>query len=352
MKTGFGREKYRKSWTREADWYEPDYLEGGVRCTLCPHGCVLGEGQRGSCRVRLSEGGKLYTTVFGNPCAANVDPIEKKPFYHFLPGSEAFSIATAGCNLHCLNCQNWEISQAKAEDVPSFDMEPKKVIEEAISANCSSIAYTYTEPLVYYEYTYETAQLAREQGLRNLLVTAGYINPSPLKKLCRVVDAANVDLKGFDPVVYRKLNSVRLEPVLKSLEVMREEGLWIEVSNLIIPNMTDDLQKIREMCKWIKTNLGAETPLHFLRFHPTYRLKNLPVTPIEALRQAGNIAMEEGIEFVYLGNVPVSQNTACPNCGKVVVEREGFATVKNRLKDGKCECGREIPGVWGPGTRP
>ncbi len=336
-------------WVREADWYTPNEIsdDGPVQCELCPHGCLLQDGDRGYCRVRVSENGKLYTVAFGNPCAVHVDPIEKKPFYHFLPSSRAFSIATAGCNLHCLNCQNWEISQSRPEDVMNSDMPPEAVIREAIKSGCPSIAYTYTEPLVYYEYTYETASKAKEKGIRNLLVTAGYINPDPLRKLCRVVDGANVDLKGFDEQIYKKLNAATLKPVLKTLEIMREEGVWIEVGNLIVPSLSDDPENIRKLCRWIVEHLGPSTPLHFLRFHPTYRLQQLPPTPAATMVRAREIAMEEGLHFVYAGNAPeLMQDTICPECSAHVIEREGFYTAAAHMKNGRCLCGCGIAGVW------
>ena len=338
-------------WHREAAWCRPDESSPGgrVKCELCPHGCVLGEGERGLCGVRAVESGKLHTLVYGRPCAVHVDPVEKKPFYHFLPASAAFSIATVGCNLRCLNCQNWEISQAAPEAASCIDLPPEEVVNQAQAAGCSSIAYTYTEPLVYYEYTYETAVLARERGIRNLLVTAGYINPEPLRRLCSVVDAANVDLKGFDDLVYRKLNSVRLAPVLKALEIMKEEGLWIEVSNLIVPTFTDDLARIRKLCRWIAEHLGSGTPLHFLRFHPAHKLASLPPTPVEIMLNAADVAREEGLHFVYVGNVREDRyrNTICPACGSPVVERDGFSPISiNLQRDGVCQCGYRIPGVW------
>jgi len=335
---------------READWYQKNDIvkNGPVQCELCPHGCILDDGERGSCRVRLSKDGKLYTTAFGNPCAAHVDPIEKKPFYHFLPETEAFSIATAGCNLHCLNCQNWEISQARPEDTDVIELPPQAVVESAIKSKSASIAYTYTEPMVFYEYTYETATLAREKGIKNLLVTAGYINPEPLRKLCKVVDGANVDIKGFDEQIYKKLNAATLPPVLRTLEIMREEGLWVEVGNLIVPTLSDKLEDIKKMCMWIVKHLGVDTPLHFLRFHPTHKLKGLPLTPSSIMLQSKEIALECGLRYVYLGNVPEQnrQDTICPNCSKSVIEREGFFTLSNNLDKGKCSCGNIIPGVW------
>ncbi|NMC63118.1 MAG: AmmeMemoRadiSam system radical SAM enzyme [SAR324 cluster bacterium] len=337
-------------YAREADWYQKnDLVENGpVQCELCPHACILDDGTRGSCRVRVAKDGKLYTTAFGNPCAAHVDPIEKKPFYHFLPETKAFSIATAGCNLHCLNCQNWEISQSRPEDTDVIEMPPQAVVENAINSNSPSIAYTYTEPMVFYEYTYETAALAREKGIKNLLVTAGYINPEPLRKLCKVVDGANVDIKGFDEQIYKKLNAATLSPVLRTLEIMREEGLWVEVGNLIVPTLSDNLENIRKMCKWIVKHLGADTPLHFLRFHPTHKLKGLPLTPGNIMLQSKEIALECGLRYVYLGNVPEQnkQDTICPNCSKSVIERDGFFTLSNKLEGGKCSCGNSIPGIW------
>jgi len=351
-RVGFRSSRAESSWKWQhaADWYETkgSDIAPEFHCRLCPHGCILEEGDRGTCRVRVVKDGKFYSLAYGNPCAVHVDPIEKKPFFHFLPASRSFSLATAGCNLRCINCQNWEISQARPEDTDNYDLPPEKVVQSALAEGARSIAYTYTEPVIFYEYVYDTAQIAMERGLKNVLVTAGYINPQPLRKLCQVVQGANVDLKGFSDKTYKKVNRGTLAPVLRALEVMKEEGVWLEVGNLIIPGISDDQAEIRAMSKWIAKNLGVGTPFHLLRFHPDYKLRALPLTPTETMLRARDIAREEGLEFVYLGNVPEhsQQNTVCPSCGKIVIQREGYFIGKSFLQDGKCPCGRPIPGVW------
>jgi pyruvate formate lyase activating enzyme len=326
-------------------------LENGyVQCQLCPHFCVNGPGQRGACGVRELRDGQHVTLVYGNPCAVHVDPIEKKPLFHFLPGSRSYSVATAGCNLHCKYCQNWEISQRKPEETYNIDLPPEKLVAEAEGARCHSVAYTYSEPIIFYEYVMDTAPLARERGLRNVLVTAGYINALPQRELCRVVDGANVDLKGFREDFYRDVCSGRLQPVLDALVVFKEEGVWLEVTNLVLPTLNDDLDQVREMCQWMVSNLGADVPLHFSRFHPRYKLKNLPPTPVETLDRVRETALEAGLKYVYIGNVPghEGESTRCPQCGRVVIGRIGYSLTRIHLENGHCQfCGCEIPGVWG-----
>lgn len=337
-------------WSREADWYQ---LSGGsstalVRCTLCPHECILGENDRGFCRVRVVKERRLHTIAYGNPCAVHLDPIEKKPLYHFLPGTPIFSIATAGCNLRCHNCQNWEISQSRPEETRNADLPPERLVQVAAARSIPSIAYTYSEPLVFYEYVVETARLALRRGLRNVLVTAGYILEEPLRKLCSVIDAANVDLKGFNDSFYKKVTGGKLDPVLRTLEVMREEGVWLEVTRLVVPGLSDDLEDIRAMVRWIVRTLGPGTPLHLSRFHPAYKLKGLPPTPADVLDRAREIALDAGLHFVYVGNVPRrnAYSTVCPHCGQVAIERSGYRVLSNRIRDGRCPCGESIPGVW------
>jgi pyruvate formate lyase activating enzyme len=333
-------------WSREADWYEQ---EGRlVRCVLCPHECILGEDDRGFCRTRVVKGGKLYTVAYGNPCAVHIDPIEKKPLYHFLPGTPVFSLATAGCNLRCFNCQNWEISQSKPEQTENFDLLPEQLVQVTAEKRVSSIAYTYSEPIVFFEYVRDAAAKARELGIRNVLVTAGYISEKPLRQLCRSIDAVTLDLKGFNERLYRKVTGSRLQPILRCLEVIREEGVWLEVSRLIVPAHSDDLDDIRALCRWVAGELGAGTPLHFLRFHPAYKLEGLPPTPVDLMDRARDIAREAGLHYVFVGNVPghSAQDTVCPNCGRRVIERNGFQVKNNLLDGGCCPCGEEIPGVW------
>lgn len=320
-----------------------------VKCVLCPRYCQLGEGMRGDCKVRINIGGKLQTLVYGDPCAVHVDPIEKKPVFHMLPGSMAFSIATAGCNLHCKFCQNWNISQVPPEETKNTDMSPEKVVELALKSGCKSIAYTYSEPVVFYEYMLDTAKLAREKGLKNIWVTAAYINPEPLENLCEWIDAANIDLKGFTEEYYQNISSGSLAPVLNSIKMAKDKGVWVELTNLIVPTLNDDFNKIKEMCIWIKDNTGSDTPIHFSRFYPMYKLKNLPLTPAETLFKARDVAMEAGLKYVYVGNIPsqAGENTYCPRCGSIVIGRIGYSVIENDLINGKCKfCGHKIPGIW------
>jgi pyruvate formate lyase activating enzyme len=322
----------------------------GIRCQICPNECTLGEGEMSDCHNRKVYNGKLYTIAYGNPCAIHIDPIEKKPLYHFQPGSSAYSIATAGCNLACLNCQNWTISQSSPEQTENYDLMPDKVVEQALRYKCTSIAYTYSEPITFYEYTFDTGKLARDAGLKNVLVSAGYIHQEPLLNLCRVTDAANIDLKSMEDSIYLKLNAGKLEPVLNCLKTMKDEGVWLEITNLVVPSWTDDLEMIKRMCQWLVSNGFDDTPLHFSRFHPQYKLQRLPETPVKTLENARTIAMAEGLKYVYIGNVPgdPSTNTRCPKCNEIVVERSGYTIKKNLVSGDSCcpNCGTRIPGVW------
>jgi pyruvate formate lyase activating enzyme len=321
----------------------------GIMCRICPNECVLKEGETSKCNNRRVHNSKLYTMAFGNPCSANIDPIEKKPLYHFLPGSRAFSIATAGCNLVCLNCQNWTISQTSPDKTRNYDLMPDEVVSEAIKNQCKSIAYTYSEPMTFYEYTFESASLARKTGVRNMVKSNGYINPEPLKKLCTVIDAANIDLKSFNETTYLKLTGGKLQPVLDSLKIYKDMGVWLEITNLIVPGWTDNIDEIGKMCKWLNDNGFRDTPLHFSRFYPTHKLQQLPPTPVEVLRNAVKAATSEGIRYVYTGNVPGNDisDTKCASCGTVLVKRLGYTITANSVSKGKCSnCENVIPGVW------
>ncbi|MEI8243792.1 MAG: AmmeMemoRadiSam system radical SAM enzyme [bacterium] len=320
-----------------------------VRCDICPRGCRLQPGERGDCRIRMNEGGAVRTVTYGRPCSIQVDPIEKKPFFHFLPGTRIFSMATAGCNLHCLNCQNWEISQCNPEDLPAYDLPPEKVPAEAGKQRCPSVAYTYTEPLVCYEYTYDCARACKDAGLRNAIVTAGYINPAPLRRLCRVLDAASLDIKAMSDDFYRDVCGASLAPVLRAAGIMKAEGLHLELSNLVIPTLNDSDVLLRDLCRWVKAHAGAETPFHFLRFIPRHRMMHLPPTPAETLRRAREIACAEGLKHVYIGNLDVTQgeDTFCAACARPLVRRARYAIQENRVKNGKCpDCGHAVCGVW------
>lgn len=324
-------------------------VNGSVRCYLCPHQCLLKDGEWGICRNRKAAEGKLFSMVYGEPCAVNTDPVEKKPLYNFLPGSRTLSIGTAGCNLSCKNCQNHEISQAGSYQTSNYNLMPEHVVKLALEHSCDAIAYTYTEPATFAEYVYDTSVIAARHGLKNIMVSSGFINRQPLKDLCKVIDAANIDLKSFDDRVYRELNAGRLNTVLNTLNTMNEMGVWLEITFLIVPGWSDDLDKIRAMVKWMVQNDMKDVPLHFSRFFPTYQLTDLLPTQTEVMEKAWEIAREEGIKQVYLGNIPGSgkEHTFCPSCGRMVIQRNGFAVEEVLLKNGKClHCGHLVPGVW------
>lgn len=319
-------------------------------CDLCPKGCRITEGQSGDCKSRIVVDGALRAVTYGKPCTLHIDPIEKKPLFHFLPATRVLSLATAGCNLHCKFCQNWTISQGAPEDLRTIDLPPDKVVEVAQAQHCPSIAYTYTEPVVFYEYVLDTSTLARQQGLRNVTVTAGSINRKPMEMLCSVVDASNTDLKAFSDTFYRELCDATLKPVLDGMVVMKEHGVWLEITNLVVPTFNDDLDMIRKMCRWILANLGADTPLHFSRFVPMYKLRNLPPTPVDILMKARKEALDLGLRYVYVGNVLGSgaEHTWCPSDGTLLIKRLGHAVLENNMVEGTCpKCGLKIPGIWG-----
>lgn len=321
----------------------------GSKCLICPNECVLKEGETGDCRSRVNYKGKIYSIGYGNPCSLHVDPIEKKPLYHFLPKSRTFSLAVAGCNLACLNCQNWQISQVSPKETRNYDLMPDQVYKQAAYYKCKSIAYTYSEPIAFYEYFLDSSRIAHEYGMKNVMVSAGYINEKPLREVAKYVDAANIDLKSFDDEIYARLNAGALQPVLDTLKILKEEGVWLEITNLIVPEWTDNMHMIREMCQWLYKNGFEDTPLHFSRFSPLYKLTHLPSTPVSVLNKASEIAKSEGIKYVYIGNVPGSeaQNTICPNCSKIVIERKGYKILQNNIIVGKCKfCGNTIAGIW------
>lgn len=320
-----------------------------VKCQLCPRYCVIPPGKKGYCRVRENQDGKLISLSYAKPVAIHLDPIEKKPLFHFLPSQIAFSVATAGCNLNCKFCQNWEISQGSPEKLSYTSLTPQELVDKAKASNSPVVAYTYTEPTVFYEYMLETAQLARGQGIKNVMHSNGYINEEPLRQLAKYIDAANIDLKGFKEEYYAKICEGSLEPVLKSLKVLKEEGVHLEITNLVLSGFNDDPETITKMCNWIKDNLGAATPLHFSRFFPMYKLLGLNPTPVEALENARKIALGCGLKYVYIGNVPghSDENTFCPKCGKIVIKRSGYIVQEINLLDGKCKfCREKIEGVW------
>ncbi|MBU1006120.1 MAG: AmmeMemoRadiSam system radical SAM enzyme [Candidatus Omnitrophica bacterium] len=320
-----------------------------VKCLLCPRECELRDGDRGDCRARMNIGGKLQTLVYGKPCAVHIDPIEKKPFFHYLPGTGSFSIATAGCNLHCMYCQNWAISQREPENTRNIDLSPQQVVEQAMAANCRTIAYTYSDPVIFFEYAADIGALAHENKLLNAWVTAGYINPEPLKEAITFVDAANIDLKGITEEFYRTVSKATLKPVLDTIVTMKKAGVWVEITNLIVPTYNDTEEDFSRLCDWIVDNVGAEVPLHFSKFWPMYQLKNLPPTPETVLTRAREIAMAKGIHYVYVGNIPGHEgnNTYCPVCKKNIISRSGYQILGYNIKAGKCGfCGHPIPGRW------
>lgn len=320
-----------------------------VRCLLCPSGCELKEGERGNCRVRMNINGKLQTLVYGKPCAVHVDPIEKKPFYHFLPGSMSYSLATAGCNLHCLYCQNWEISQSNPEDTVNMDMSPEQVVEGAVNNKCRTIACTYSEPIIFFEYAADIAEAAHRNNLLNIWVTAGYINQKPLEEACGFLDGIKVDFKGITEEFYQNVTTGSIGPVMNTLRLVREKGVWLEIVNLVVPTYNDTREDFEKYCDWIVENLGPDVPVHFSRFWPMYQLKNLPSTPEESLILARNIAVSKGISYVYIGNIPEHEgnNTYCPACKKLIIERLGYTVTQNNIVNGGCKfCSARIPGRW------
>lgn len=333
-----------------------------VRCSLCPHNCILEEGKSGICRTRVNIKGILHTLAYGTPCSVAIDPVEKKPLFHFLPGSDIFSIATAGCNLRCLNCQNWTISQISPSESHNYRISPDEIVEmiqekgtnRGGENSVKSIAFTYTEPTVYYEYMLDVAKAAKERGIKCVIVSNGYINERPLKELCTYLDAANIDLKCFDPVLHKKLTGGNLEPVLDSLRILKESGVWLEITNLLIPGWSDDLTVFEKMCDWLVDNSFADTPLHLSRFFPNYKLQLLSPTPESVITKAAKRARESGMKYVYTGNLCFGreENSVCPKCGNLLVERIRYLLQNNKIRKdsngkGRCpECGEIIPGIW------
>jgi len=333
----------------EARYYEK-LPHKKIRCVLCPRECVIDDRERGYCGVRENREGTYYSLVYSRPCTYHVDPIEKKPLFHFYPSSQAFSIATAGCNVNCKFCQNWEISQVRPEHIRSIYLPPEKTARSAKDSGSISIAYTYSEPTIFYEYMEDTAIAAKELGIKSVVITAGYISEKPLVQLCKNVDAIKVDLKAFTESYYRDVVNGELKPVLDSLVTMKKNNIWTEIVYLVVPTLNDSDQELSELCKWIITNLGPDVPIHFTRFHPSYLIKNLPPTPVKTLERAWQIARAEGLNYVYIGNVPGhnAENTVCPGCGKTVVSRRGFFVGETNINQGRCmNCSREIAGIWG-----
>ena len=320
-----------------------------VQCQMCFRKCTVPENALGFCRNKKNVGGKYYTRVYAKPCALQIDPIEKEPSFHMLPGGTIFCTGTASCNNRCKHCHNWHMSQKSVDETINYFAPPSKVVELALRAECDAVSFTYNEPTVFYEQMFDTAKLAKESGLRALFHTNGSMNPEPLFALLEHMDAVTVDLKAFTDEFYQHVSSSELWPVLRTLENIRKSGKHLEIVNLVIPTKNDDLDDIRDMCVWIKENLGDEIPLHFTRFSPAYKLINLPPTPVETLEKAAAIADEEGLQYVYVGNVPGHErnSTFCPQCGERIISRMHFSVVSLDIEDGKCKfCGHEIPGIW------
>ncbi len=338
----------------EAMYYEK-LEKKTVQCLLCPRKCSLNPGEWGFCRARKNIDGKLFSMSYANPCAVHVDPIEKKPFSHFLPGTSAFSIATAGCNLRCKFCQNWEISQARPTETINYNLKPGDIVQLAIKTGARSIAYTYTEPTNFYEYMLQTSILARKAGIKNVVHSCGYISREPLEELCKYLDAACIDLKGFSEEYYGDLCGAKLYPVLNTLKTLKENGVWLELVNLVVPTKNDGPEMIKDMCNWIRKNLGPDVPISFSRFYPLHRLKNLPPTSVDTLRQAKKYALECGLNYAYIGNVPgdPDEDTYCPECSKKLIERYGYKILQNHILNGRCKfCGAVIAGVWNSEKKP
>jgi len=333
---------------KEVPYYEK--LEDQmIRCGICPKKCRVGESERGFCGNKENRGGTYYTLAYGNPCSAHVDPIEKKPLFHYLPATKAFSISAAGCNFDCKFCQNWQLSQVRPEQTRNYDLPPEKAVDYALETGSESIAYTYGEPVVFYKYMHDCAAAGRERGVRSVMISNGYINPEPMRALCKVLDAVKIDYKAHTEKFYSETCLGHLEPVQDTLKVLKEEGMWFELVYLVVPTLNDSRDEIREMAGWMLDNLGPDVPLHFSRFQPMYKLKNLQPTPLSTLEMAHDTCRERGLNYVYIGNVPghSAESTFCPNCGKVVIQRYGYVIQKNNLRGGKCgSCGHPIPGVW------
>jgi pyruvate formate lyase activating enzyme len=352
----------------EAWFYEPQ-PDGRLHCTLCPHDCRIADGSRGACSVRYNERGVLYTLVYDRVVASSLEPVEKKPFFHFMPGSLAYSVAAVGCNQQCSFCQNWEIAQwprdelprrlagdhretpiplaALAYVIPGRPQSPKAIVDAAIDAGASSIAYTFTEPTIYFELAYDTAVEAHARGLKNLFVTNGYISEPALRKIATVLDGANVDLKFFREDSYRRISRAGLQPILDAIRLYHTLGVWVEVTTLVIPGINDSDQELRQIAEFIRS-VGPEVPWHVSQFYPTYKMADRPATPVATLRRAREIGVSAGLQYVYEGNIPGqgSENTFCPGCRTVLVERHGFVVRADQIKNGRCPaCGTQIAGV-------
>ncbi|MBP7460600.1 MAG: AmmeMemoRadiSam system radical SAM enzyme [Candidatus Delongbacteria bacterium] len=334
---------------RYAARYYTSLDHGRVRCELCPHQCVLKPSQTGICRARRNEKGHLFSLNYGQACAYNIDPIEKKPFFHFYPGSQALSIAAAGCNLRCRYCQNWEISQYAPDDVDSRPLSPTDIANDARRRQIPMVAFTYSEPTVFYEYMLDTADRCGQAGIKTCMISAGFIRKKPLQELCHTLSAVKIDLKSFRDDFYRQICGARLNEVLDALVTIRQSSAWLEIVYLIVPTLNDTPVELTDTARWIKANLGSDVPLHFSRFYPHFKLQNYPPTPVKTLETACQIAKAEGLHYVYAGNLPGNplEHTVCPTCRAVLIRRYSHTVLENRIRRGKCpDCGHPIPGRW------
>lgn len=334
---------------KEAMFYSLEDVDR-VRCGLCRFRCLISDGSRGICNVRENHKGTLYSLVDGKICAEYIDPIEKKPLFHFLPGSRSYSIATPGCNFRCRHCQNYEISQVEPHAPVLGDVHtPQQIVQRATAAGCRSISYSYTEPTMFYEFAYDTARLAKEAGLSNVFVTNGYISRDALATIAPCLDAANIDLKGFTESFYRDVVKARLSEVLDSILEYHKHGIWIELTTLIIPGLNDSESELQGIAEFIVSNLGADTPWHVTQFYPTYLLSNYPRTPVGTLKKARDIGLSAGLRYVYEGNVAGNggENTSCHSCGALLIQRYGFMIDSNRISNGECpDCGARVAGIF------
>jgi pyruvate formate lyase activating enzyme len=320
-----------------------------VKCLLCPNGCAIAVGQRGKCRTRMNVNGELRSLVYGRPLSIHVDPIEKKPLYHYLPSTAAFSLATAGCPLSCKFCQNWEISQASPEDHRGPFAPPSMIVDAAQNSRSPVIAFTYNEPTVFTEYLVDIAREAKKKNIRSVMISCGFMNEAPLAEICGVLDAIKIDLKGYSENFYRTVCGASLRPVLRSIKQIAKSRVHLEIVNLVVPTLNDSDKMLQELINWISGEVGADVPVHFTRFHPDYQLRNLPPTPVATLERVRNMALAKGMHYPYVGNVPghPGNHTYCPGCGKIVIERQSFFVTEMNIKNGQCKfCGRKIAGVW------
>ncbi len=334
----------------KARWWHKHKTTGKVVCTLCPRACQIPDGGRGFCFVRANEGGELVLTTYGRSSGFCIDPIEKKPLSHFLPGTSVLSLGTAGCNLGCKFCQNWDISKSRAMDTLAEQAGPEAIVTAAQEAGCRSIAFTYNDPVIWAEYAIDIAQAAHPAGIKTVAVTAGYISPEARNEFFQSIDAANVDLKAFNETFYRKLTQTRLAPVLDTLTYLKHEtDVWLEITTLVIPGENDSPKELGAMCRWIVDELGPDVPIHFSAFHPAFKMNNTPATPHETLIRARQTALDAGIRYAYVGNVhdPPRESTYCPDCGKLLIERNGYTLGEYSLDRSRCtSCGYIVPGLF------